>query len=129
MGKPEVETFLLFLANEGKVAVPTHRQALSALLFLYREVLGAELPWLSEIGRPKIPRRLPVVLTETEVRRVLDRVDGQTYQLMARLLYGTGMRLMECVRLRVKDVEFERREIVVRAGKGWSCRMRWIASM
>ena len=118
MGKPEVEAFLSFLANEGNVAVSTHRQALSALLFLYREVLGVELPWLSEMGRPKIPKRLPVVLTETEVRRVLDRVDGQTYQLMARLLYGTGMRLMECVRLRVKDVEFDRREIVVRAGKG-----------
>jgi integron integrase len=118
MGKPEVEAFLSFLANEGRVAISTHRQALSALLFLYREVLGVELPWLSEMGRPKIPKRLPVVLTETEVRRVLDRVDGQTYQLMARLLYGTGMRLMECVRLRVKDVEFERREIVVRAGKG-----------
>ena len=98
MGKPEVEAFLSFLANEGHVAISTHRQALSALLFLYREVLGAELPWLSEMGRPKIPKRLPVVLTETEVRRVLDRVDGQTYQLMARLLYGTGMRLMECVR-------------------------------
>jgi len=118
MGKPEVEVFLSFLANEENVAVSTHRQALSALLFLYREVLGVELPWLSEMGRPKIPKRLPVVLTETEVRRVLDRVDGQTYQLMARLLYGTGMRLMECVRLRVKDVEFDRREIVVRAGKG-----------
>jgi integron integrase len=118
MGKPEVEAFLSFLANEGHVAISTHRQALSALLFLYREVLGVELPWLSEMGRPKIPKRLPVVLTETEVRRVLDRVNDQTFQLMARLLYGTGMRLMECVRLRVKDVEFERREIVVRAGKG-----------
>jgi integrase len=102
MGKPEVEAFLSFLANAGRVAISTHRQAFSALLFLYREVLGVELPWLSEMGRPKIPKRLPVVLTETEVRRVLDRVDGQTYQLMTRLLYGTGMRLMECVRLRVK---------------------------
>jgi integron integrase len=118
MGKPEVEAFLSFLANEGHVAISTHRQALSALLFLYREVLGVELPWLSEMGRPKTAKRLPVVLTQTEVRRVLDRVDGQTYQLMARLLYGSGMRLMECVRLRVKDVEFERGEIVVRAGKG-----------
>ena len=70
------------------------------------------------MGRSKLPKRLPVMLTEMEVRRVLDRVDGQMYPLMARLLYGAGMRLMECVRLRVKDVAFERREIVVRAGKG-----------
>ena len=118
MGGVEVETFLSHLANVGKVAVSTHHQALSALLFLYKEVLKQDLPWMSELGRPKTPKRLPVVLTETEVRRVLDRVDDQTLQLMARLLYGTGMRLMECVRLRVKDVEFERREIVVRSGKG-----------
>lgn len=123
MGGPEVESFLSHLANEGKVAVSTHQQALSALLFLYREVLGAELPWMTEVGRPKKPKRLPVVLTSGEVRRVLDRIDDQTHQLMARLLYGTGMRLMECVRLRVKDVEFERREIVVRSGKGDKDRM------
>ena len=73
---------------------------------------------MTEVGRPKKPKRLPVVLTQTEVRRVLDHIDDQTHQLMARLLYGTGMRLMECVRLRVKDVEFERREILVRGGKG-----------
>ena len=118
MDGPEVGAFLSHLANVGKVAVSTHHQALSALLFLYKEVLKQDLPWMSELGRPKTPKRLPVVLTETEVRRVLDRVDDQTLQLMARLLYGTGMRLMECVRLRVKDVEFEHREIVVRAGKG-----------
>ncbi|MBK9326480.1 MAG: integron integrase [Hydrogenophilales bacterium] len=118
MGRLEVEAFLSHLANVGKVAVSTHHQALSALLFLYREVLGTELPWMTEVGRPKKPKRLPVVLTQTEVRRVLDHIDDQTYQLMARLLYGTGMRLMECVRLRVKDVEFERREILVRSGKG-----------
>lgn len=118
MGRLEVEAFLSHLANVGKVAVSTHHQALSALLFLYREVLGTELPWMTEVGRPKKPKRLPVVLTQTEVRRVLDHIDDQTHQLMARLLYGTGMRLMECVRLRVKDVEFERREILVRSGKG-----------
>jgi len=118
MGGPEVEAFLTYLADVGKVAVSTHQQALSALLFLYREVLKQDLPWMSDMGRPKTPKRLPVVLTETEVRRLLDRINDQTHQLMARLLYGTGMRLMECVRLRVKDVEFERREIVVRSGKG-----------
>jgi integron integrase len=118
MGRLEVEAFLSHLANVGKVAVSTHHQALSALLFLYREVQGTELPWMTEVGRPKKPKRLPVVLTQTEVRRVLDHIDDQTHQLMARLLYGTGMRLMECVRLRVKDVEFERREILVRSGKG-----------
>lgn len=118
MGGPEVEAFLAYLANVGKVAVSTHQQALSALLFLYKEVLKQDLPWMTDLGRPKTPKRLPVVLTETEVRRVLDRIDDQTFHLMARLLYGTGMRLMECVRLRVKDVEFERREIVVRSGKG-----------
>lgn len=114
----QVEAFLSHLANVGRVAVSTHHQALSALLFLYREVLKLELPWMTDMGRPKTPRRLPVVLTETEVRRVLDRIDDQTHQLMAPLLYGTGMRLMECVRLRVKDVEFQRREMVVRSGKG-----------
>jgi len=118
MGGPEVEAFLTYLADVGKVAVSTHQQALSALLFLYREVLKQDLPWMSDMGRPRTPKRIPVVLTETEVRRLLDRINDQTHQLMARLLYGTGMRLMECVRLRVKDVEFERREIVVRSGKG-----------
>lgn len=118
MGKPEIEQFLSHLANEGNVAIATHNQALSALLFLYKEVLGIDLPWLTEIGRPKKPLRLPVVLTAAEVKRVLDRIDDRTLSLMARLLYGTGMRLMECVRLRVKDIEFERREITVRSGKG-----------
>jgi site-specific recombinase XerD len=104
MGGPEVEAFLTYLADVGKVAVSTHQQALSALHFLYREVLKQDLPWMSDMGRPKTPKRLPVVLTETEVRRLLDCINDQTHQLMARLLYGSGMRLMECVRLRVKDV-------------------------
>jgi site-specific recombinase XerD len=90
MGGPEVEAFLSHLANDGKVAVSTHQQALSALLFLYREVLKQDLPWMTDMGRPKTPKRLPVVLTETEVRRVLDRINDQTHQLMSRLLYGTG---------------------------------------
>lgn len=114
MGATEIEAFLTHLAVEGSVAASTQNQALSALLFLYREVLGINLPWLDGIVRAKRPQRLPVVLTRQEVSGVLDRMQG----LMARLLYGTGMRLMECVRLRVKDVDFERAEIVVRDGKG-----------
>lgn len=97
-------------------------QALSALLFLYREVLGIELPWMDSMVRAKKPRRLPSVLSRAEVDRVLERMDG-TYGLMARLLYGTGMRLMECVRLRVKDVDFGRREILIREGKGFKDRV------
>ncbi len=117
MGAPEVEAFLTHLAVEGRVAASTQNQALSALLFLYREVLGIKLPWLDDVVRAKTPQRLPVVLTRQEVTDVLARMSG-VYDLLARLLYGTGMRLMECVRLRVKDVDFERAEIVVRDGKG-----------
>lgn len=117
MGAPEVEAFLTHLAVQGNVAASTQNQALSALLFVYREVLGLDLPWLQEVVRAKRPARLPVVLTPTEVAAVLDRMQG-LHALMARLLYGTGMRLMEVVRLRVKDVDFERLEIVVREGKG-----------
>jgi len=117
MGAPEVEAFLSDLAIKGRVAASTQNQALSALLFLYREVLEIHLPWLDNITRAKPSQHLPVVLTPAEVRAVLDRMDG-THGLMARLLYGTGMRLMECVRLRVKDVDFGRNEILIRDGKG-----------
>ena len=117
MGAVEVEAFLSDLAVTGGVAAATQNQALAALLFLYREVLEITLPWLDGVTRAKPSRRLPVVLTPTEVRAVLDRMDGM-YGLMARLLYGTGMRLMECVRLRVKDVDFVRNEILIRHGKG-----------
>lgn len=117
MGAAEVEAFLSHLATAGSVSASTQNQALSALLFLYREVLGIVLPWMDTMVRAKKPQRLPVVLSRAEVDRVLERMEG-TYGLMARLLYGTGMRLMECVRLRVKDVDFERREILVREGKG-----------
>jgi integron integrase len=117
MGAPEVEAFLTHLAVEGNVAAATQNQALSALLFLYKEVLGIDLPWLDNVTRAKRPQRLPVVMTREEVHAVLDRIEG-VYGLMARLLYGTGMRLMECVRLRVKDVDFSRGEILVRDGKG-----------
>ena len=117
MGGAEVEAFLTHLAVEGNVAAATQNQALSALLFLYKEVLGIDLPWLDNVTRAKRPKRMPVVRTREEVHAVLDRMTGG-YGLMARLLYGTGMRLMECVRLRVKDVDFGRHEILIRDGKG-----------
>ena len=117
MGASEVEAFLTHLAVEGNVAASTQNQALSALLFLYREVLNSKLPWMNEMVRAKRPARLPVVLTQIEVQAVLSRMQGPTL-LLAQLLYGTGMRLMECMRLRVKDVDFERLEILVRDGKG-----------
>ncbi|MGZ3621207.1 MAG: integron integrase [Usitatibacter sp.] len=117
MGAAEVTAFLSSLATEGNVAASTQNQALSAILFLYKEVLGIELPWLDEVHRAKKPRRLPTVLTQSEVRSLLAHVEG-VHGLLARLLYGTGMRLMEGVRLRVKDLDLERREVVVRHGKG-----------
>lgn len=117
MGADEVRAFLGHLAADLKVAAATHQQALSALLFLYREVLGVTLPWLDDLVRPKKPKRLPVVLSHAEVRLLLENLVG-THALMAHLLYGTGMRLMECVRLRIKDVDFDRGEILIRDGKG-----------
>jgi integron integrase len=117
-GRAEVEAFLSHLANVRRVASATHRQALSALLFLYKEVLGEELPWMAEIGRPQAMRRLPVVLTVPEVQQLLAQLGEGEMGLLARLLYGTGMRLMEGIRLRVKDVDFDRRVLIVRNGKG-----------
>jgi len=117
MNGPEVEAFLTHLAKEEKVAAATQDQALSALLFLYKEILQKALPWLDNVERPKRPARLPVVLTENEVRALLARLEG-TRWLMVSLLYGTGMRLLECLRLRVKDVDFEMRQVTIREGKG-----------
>jgi len=117
MGRAEVEAFLTHLAVEGNVAASTQNQAFSALLFLYREVLHQELDAPLDSVRAKKPSRLPVVLTPGEARQVIQGMTG-VYQLMAKLLYGSGLRLMECVRLRVKDVDFERREITVRDAKG-----------
>jgi integron integrase len=117
MGGPEVEAFLSMLATERRVSASTHNQALSALLFLYREVLGIELPWLNNINRPSPKRRIPSVLTKDEVAGLLAQMEGQT-ALLARLLYGTGMRLMEGMRLRIKDVDFDRLVIIVREAKG-----------
>jgi integron integrase len=113
----DVEQFLTHLASVGHVAASTQNQAQSALLFLYREVLSRELPWLEGVVRAKTPSRLPVVLTRTEVADVLTRMRG-THRLIGDLLYGMGMRIMEALRLRVKDVDFGRREILVRNGKG-----------
>jgi integron integrase len=117
MGGLEVEAFLSHLATEGRVASSTQNQALAALLFLYREVLQKELPWMDGMVRAKRPARVPVVLTEGEVRALLGQLDG-TRWLATSLLYATGMRLLEGLRLRVKDMDFERREITVRDGKG-----------
>jgi integron integrase len=117
MGGDEVEAFLTGLATERNVAAGTQNQALAALLFLYREVLGQDLPWMDGVVRAKRPKRLPVVLTREEIRRLLAVLQGREW-LMTGLLYGTGMRLMECLRLRVKDVEFQSHAIIVREGKG-----------
>ena len=118
LGAAEVEAFLVMLANERRVAAATHRQALSALLFLYREVLGVDMPWMSELGRPVAKKRIPVVLTHVEVQALLARMGDGVTGLLGRLLYGTGMRLLEGLRLRVKDVDFVRQVVVVRDGKG-----------
>ena len=123
MGKREVEAFLTSLAVERDVSAATQGQALSAILFLYREVLEEPLPWLDEVTRAKRPARLPSVLSRDEVQRLIREVDDPLINLIVALLYGTGMRLLECLRLRVKDVDFGRGEIVVREGKGGKDRM------
>ena len=117
LGASEVAAFLTHLALERSVGASTQNQAKSALLFLYRVVLGTSLPWLDEIVAAKDTRRLPVVLIPSEVRSLLHELSGTT-GLIASLLYGTGMRLLEGLRLRIKDVGFERRELIVRDGKG-----------
>lgn len=118
LGATEVGNFLTHLATVGNVSASTQNQALAALLFLYRVVLDMDLPHTDQVVRAKRPRRLPVVLSPDEVARLLQAIpQGQT-AMMAQLLYGTGMRLMECVRLRIKDVDFGRNEICVRSGKG-----------
>ena len=117
MGAPEVTSFLSSLAVQGHVAASTQNQALSALLFLYRHVLHQNLPWLEDVVRAKRPTHLPIVLTRDEVRTVIFELDG-TPRLMATLLYGAGLRLLECARLRVQDIDFARNQIVVRDAKG-----------
>jgi len=117
MGVDEIRQYLSHLATDKNVAASTQNVALAALLFLYREVLGIDLPLVEGVERAKRPQRIPVVLTPEEVRRVLAEMSG-THRLMASLLYGAGLRLMECCRLRVKDVDFAYRQIIVRDGKG-----------
>lgn len=117
MGADEVQAYLNHLAVEREVAPSTQKQALSALLFLYRQVLGLNMPWLEGLARPKGLPRLPAVLSQAEVRRLLDQTSG-TPGLILTLLYGTGMRMMEALRLRVKDLDIERRVITIREGKG-----------
>lgn len=117
MAAPEVEAFLSWLATDRQVSASTQNQALAALLFLYKEVLSLKLPWLDKVTRAKARERRPVVLSHQEVSALLSHMSGVT-GLMARLIYGTGMRLMECCQLRIKDVDFHQREITIRAGKG-----------
>lgn len=117
MGENEITGFLTYLATERHVSASTQNQALASLLFLYRRVLGKELPWLEDFERPQRPSRLPVVLTPAEVRSLLSQMSGTTW-LMAALLYGSGLRRTECCRIRVKDVDLNRKEILVRNSKG-----------
>jgi len=117
LGGTAVEAFLTWLAVERDVAASTQNQAQCALLFLYQEVLGVDVPWLDDVERARQPIKLPVVLTVDEVVRILEHLKG-THRLIGRLIYGTGLRVLEALRLRVKDVDFQRREIFVRDGKG-----------
>ncbi len=128
MGAAEVEAFLTCLAVEGRVAASTQNQAKSALLFLYREVLEWELPWLDGVQRAAAPKRLPVVLSREETQAILGRLAG-VHWLIGNLLYGAGLRIMECLRLRVKDVDFSRRQILVRDGKGFKDRVTVLPSV
>lgn len=122
LGAPEVEAFLTHLAVDGNVSASTQDQARSALLFLYKQVLGKELPWLDNVEQAQKPRRLPTVLDKEEVFALLGELQG-VHWLVATLLYGSGLRLMETLRLRVKDVDIKRGEILVREGKGFKDRV------
>jgi integron integrase len=128
LGAPEVTRFLTSLATDGRVAASTQNQALSALLFLYRDVLAVDLPWLDGVVRAKRPERLPVVLTREEVRAVLQRLEGAP-RLMACLLYGAGLRVLEACRLRVQDIDFTTNQITVRGGKGDKDRVTMLPAM
>lgn len=117
LGAAEVSAFLSHLAIDNGVAASTQNQALAALLFLYRDVLTVELPWLDQVVRAKRPQRLPVVLTRDEVRRLFVQLSG-THRRVALLLYGCGLRLLEALTLRVKDVDLSQAQLTIRAGKG-----------
>ncbi len=122
MGQKEVTAFLSDLAVRGKVAASTQNQALAALIFLYKDVMGEELPWMDDIVRAKRPARIPVVMSRGEITRVFQHLTGPT-RLVAGLLYGGGLRLLEALTLRIKDIDFERREVRVRSGKGQNDRV------
>src|SRR5262249_55076043 len=117
MGRPRSSGFSSSLTVDGGVSASTQNQALAAILFLYRDVLGIVLPWMDGIVRARRSQRLPVVLTRHEVAALFDALASR-HRLMATLLYGSGLRLLECIRLRVKEIDFEKREILVRGGKG-----------
>ena len=117
MGEHEISAFLTDLAVNRKVAASTQNQALSAILFLYQKVLDRKLEWLDDVVRAKCPSHVPVIMTREETKQLLDEIPGIN-GLIARVLYGTGMRKMECLRLRVQDVDFDYRQIVIRSGKG-----------
>jgi integron integrase len=117
MGEPEINSFLTQLAVKDKVSSSTQNQALSALLFLYRHVIGRDIGDLGKVIRARRPKRLPVIMTRDEVKSVLDHLAGDKW-LMASLLYGAGLRLMECLRLRIQDLDFQHGEVIVRDGKG-----------
>lgn len=117
MGAPEVEAFLSDLATSRHVSASTQNQAMHAILFLYKDVLGVDLPWLDGITRAKVSKRLPVVLSQREIQALLRHVSG-TNGLVIKLLYGTGMRLLECLRMRIKDLDIDRGQITIREGKG-----------
>ena len=117
MAEAEINGFLTYLAVKEKVSASTQNQALSALLFLYRHVIGREVGELGDVIRARKPTRLPVVMTRDEVKAVLSNLSGSK-RLMASLMYGAGLRLMECLRLRVQDIDFSRNEILIRDGKG-----------
>jgi integron integrase len=117
MGGPEVEEFLSHLATHRRVSAATQSQALAALLFLYKHVLAIDLPWLSQVTRARRPKKLPVVLTRAQVRSILSQLDDPYWTIVS-LLYGSGLRLLEALRLRVKDVDLGHRRILVRDGKG-----------
>lgn len=118
MGAPEIESFLTYLAAKRKVSASTQNVALSSILFLYKEVLVMDLPWLESFTPAVKPKRLPVVLTKPEVELIFSAVSHPLHLLILQLLYGSGMRLMECIRLRIKDFDLDKREVVIRHGKG-----------
>jgi integrase len=122
LGPAEIQAFLTDLAVRGKVSASTQNQALSSLLFLYKKVLKMDLPFLDEIVRAKRPKRVPVVLTRSEAAKVLSCMQG-CYRLMASLLYGSGLRISECLQLRVQDVDFQYLQLTVRNAKGGKDRM------